>query len=106
MSTIASVGVVKESSLILFDPKSGYIVHVHHVVTLEGGKHPDDTAIARDAREILATIQPQFAKDVLSLQVPPDTFAPGRFFKVDPEKRNLVELIVEENPRRTRRKVD
>jgi hypothetical protein len=106
MTTIASVEIAKESSLILFDPRSGDIVHVHHVVTLEGGKHPDDTAIERDAREMLAAIQPQFAKDVLSMHVPPDTFTPGRCFKVDPENRNLVELVVKEDPRRPGRKVD
>ncbi|MGB9366768.1 MAG: hypothetical protein WCE79_12240 [Xanthobacteraceae bacterium] len=39
------------SMVVLYDPKSGAIVHSHQVVTARGAVHPDAQAIEREALE-------------------------------------------------------
>ncbi len=102
MAAISSIEIEKESVVVLYEARMGNVLHVHHVVTVKGGKHPDDETIERDARAMLTAIQPKVLKDVLSLHVPPDSLQPGHFFKVDPEKRTLIELSLKERPRRAR----
>jgi hypothetical protein len=97
MSSIALDGIAGESTIVLYEPAGGQIVHVHHVVTMNGGTHPDAEALERGALAALSRIHP--GAKVLALEVPPDTFARERLVRVDPGRRVLVDLPVQPRQR-------
>jgi hypothetical protein len=93
MASIALRGIDSESTVVLYEPAGGRIVHVHHVVTVEGGAHPDETAIERAA---LGHLSPAPTRgNILPLHVPSEAFTAGRLFRVDPQKKALIELPIQ-----------
>jgi len=93
VASISLDGIAGESTVVLYEPSGGQIVHVRHVVTMKGGVHPDAEALERGALAALSRIHP--GTKVLALEVPPDTFASERLVRVDPGKRVLIDLPVQ-----------
>lgn len=102
MSEIVIPEVEKESMVVLYEPRTGRIVHRHEVVSARGAVHPDERTQEEDAREQLRLARPdlraEHQADVRALHVEPARWQPDRLYRVDPEKRALVEEP--ERPRR------
>jgi len=93
MKSISPDGIEDESTVVLYEPEGGHIVHVYHVVTIKGGVHPPPKEVERSA---LAHLSPaQLGQKILALHVPTEAITAGRLFRVDPEKRSLIELPVQ-----------
>jgi hypothetical protein len=85
-----------ESLVIVYDNKTGQIVHGHHFVTVKGGKHPDRGARESAALEqFLGEQQPKAAaastQKYSTLDVEPASIQPSVRYKVDIKKGTLVE---------------
>ncbi len=96
MTTIGSLKVESESSLVIYDVVTGRIVHRHDVVTTTGGKHPDQTTRERDAHAQMMQAQPEFTGKTAVLHVDPRTFKPDTLYQVDVKKGVLVEQPVKQ----------
>jgi len=91
MQSIGTLEVEHESVLVAHDPHTGAIVHMHYVVTMKGGTHPDKKTMEKEALEQLSKAQPGMTRHVTLLHVDPKTIKPRTLYKVDVQKRLLVE---------------
>jgi hypothetical protein len=91
MQYIGNLEIEQESTVVVHDPGTGNIVHVHHVVTAKGGKHPDRTTLEKEALDQLSRAQPKVSKAMAVLHVEPGQIKPNLPYKVDVKKRVLVE---------------
>jgi hypothetical protein len=89
-----SFDVERESLVVLYDPGTGRIVHMHNAVTVNGGRHPDQKTMEKDALEQLSLAQPDFKERVELLEVDASTLKEGTLYRVDTKKRVLVETVV------------
>ncbi|HXD47004.1 MAG TPA: hypothetical protein VN655_17920 [Pseudolabrys sp.] len=94
MTTIGTLDVAHESGVVIYDAKTGAIVHRHEVVTVRGGVHPDAKAIEAEALALYAAARPGAKGKTAVLHFDPRTLTPRRLHKVDVAKRKLVELPV------------
>jgi hypothetical protein len=79
------------STVVVYEPDSGTIVHVHHCVTSHGGQHPSEPALAEAALAYASHGKAGTAK-MSVLHVDPSTFHMDAHYRVDPQKRALVEM--------------
>lgn len=91
MSQIVIPEVENESMVVLYERRTGEIVHRHEVVSVRGAEHPDETTRERDAREQFRLAQPDLRDEPEVLHVEPARWQEDRFYRVDPKKRVLVE---------------
>ena len=91
MVTIGTMEVEHESVVVIYDAKTGDILHRHDVVTAKGGKHPDESTREKDAYEQLSQAQPRQKSETAVLHADPRTLKPRTLYKVDINKRALVE---------------
>jgi hypothetical protein len=91
MRHIGTFEVERESIVVLYETSTGRIVHLHNAVTVNGGKHPDQKTVERDALEQLSLAQPGLKEKVDLLQVDPSSLKPRTLYKVDTKKRVLIE---------------
>jgi hypothetical protein len=91
MEHITNLGVEKESVVVVHDPSTGEIAHVHYVITAKGGKHPDQATLEKDALEQFSRLKPRLTKKMALFHAEPAQFKPGTRYKVDTTKRALVE---------------
>jgi len=84
-----SVPVHSVKSCVVYDEVSGEIHHVHHVVTLEGGRESTDAEIEAFAIS-RARVHIPDSKGVRALHVAADALQPGELYAVDPKNRGLV----------------
>jgi hypothetical protein len=87
----ASIEVGHWSMVVVYDERTGKIVHRHQHVTFKGGAHPDKKALARQALE-LAPREGGAPAKLASLHVDPTTLKDEAHYKVDVKKRVLVEV--------------
>ena len=80
----------KWSMVVLYDPKTGDIVHTHQAVTTRGGTHPDDTALEKEAAEHAARIRSASVAGMGFLNVDPSTVELNTRYAVDLKNRSLV----------------
>ena len=102
---MASIGfeMGNESVVVIFNPRTGAIIHRHDVITEKGGKHPDEKTRERDALHQLRQAQPECKAETALLHVNPKTIRPGILYKVDTKKRVLVEQPIKIRRRRPSR---
>lgn len=85
----------EESLVIVYEKKTGQIVHGHHFVTVKGGQHPDGNARESAALEQFLAEQPKAAESVAqrysTLEVAPSSFQPRVRYRVDIKKGTLIE---------------
>jgi hypothetical protein len=91
MEHITNLGVEKESVVVVHDPATGEIAHVHYVITAKGGKHPDKDTLEKDAMEQFTRLKPKVTKKMALFHAEPAHFKPGALYKVDTKMRALVE---------------
>jgi len=93
MTHIGTVEVDRESAVVIYEPRTGQILHLHYVATMKGGSHPDQKTQERDALEQLSHAQPDAKKATAILHVDAAEIEPGRVYKVDPKRRRLVKSV-------------
>ena len=91
----------QRSTVVIYDERTGQIVHRHEVVTMRGGSHPDERTIEADAREELERSRgessgrlsgrPEASQRLAALHVDPARVKPDATYRVDVRKRTLVE---------------
>ncbi len=87
------VEVEQESVVVVYDPKTGDIVHRHHAMTAKGGTHPDQKTLEHDAMEQLSVAQPHAdIKNFAILHVDPAVLKSAILHKVDIAKKALVAI--------------
>lgn len=75
----------------LYDPADGHVMHMHHVITLEGAERRPREEQERSARDSADRLGCRGVYGLEVLHVP--DFDPGdKTYSVDPEKRTLVEV--------------
>lgn len=89
---IGNLEVAQESMTVVYDQQTGRIAHMHYSVTAKGGKHPEQATLEKDALEQLAQLQPGMTAKMALLHVKPASMKPRVFYKVDIQKRILVEM--------------
>ena len=79
------------SMVVVYNRKTGKIMHTHECLTLRGGQHPSQKAIEGETLEhaLLAGIK---AADVSLLPVDPQHVKAGSHYKVDTKTQALVEI--------------
>ena len=102
MASIGTVEVGSESAVVIFDPRTGAIIHRHDVVTEKGGKHPDEKTRERDALEQFRHAQPEFKAKTAVIYVDPNTIKPQAPYKVDTKRLVLVEQPIKQPSKRRR----
>ena len=99
--SVVRLEVDRRSTVVIYDERTGRIVHRHEVVTMRGGSHPDERTIEADAREELErsraessgqlSVRPESSQRLAALHVDPARVKPGVTYRVDVQKRALVE---------------
>lgn len=92
MASIVMPEIEHESMVVLYEPRTGRIMHRHEVVSTKGARHPDERTREADAREQLRLAQPEAAAGVEALHLEPSHWQADRAYRVDPKKRALVEV--------------
>lgn len=82
-----------EKLCVLYEPKTGVIVHTHRVTTMPGGRKVDAAEMERRTRE-RATSRGRDVHKLALLHVDPKTYRPGAFYRVDVKAKALVETKV------------
>src|SRR5579872_327884 len=78
----------KWSMVVLYDPKTGDIVHTHQAVTTRGGTHPDEPALEKEAAEHAARMRS--VAGMSFLHVDPRMVDLNTRYTVDLKNRSLV----------------
>jgi hypothetical protein len=101
---IGSVEVERWSAVVLYDPRSGDIIHLHQCISLKGGEHPSRARLELDAREGLRRVAAgrPIPRRLLPLRVDPRTLDTEYHYRVDPRKRALVKTPARQLLRRRR----
>lgn len=87
--------IVPESTqtCILYDPKSGRIVHLHQEITYPGGRKLTQSDAESRALEAVAKVRGN-AVGLKVLHVSPKELQPSKIYKVDVKAGRLVEQLV------------
>ncbi len=83
--------IVSAKSCVVYDKVKGRILHVHHVLTIEGAQEASDSDVEKKAVE-LATSRGIKPAKISVLSVDPKLLESHARYKVDVKKRVLVEL--------------
>ncbi|HUK43253.1 MAG TPA: hypothetical protein VLW48_02300 [Candidatus Bathyarchaeia archaeon] len=87
------VPIEQESVVVIYDTKTGAVIHRHHAITAKGGAHPDQKTLEHDAMEQLTLARPQIkAGETAILHVDPASLEARTLYKVDVTKRVLVKI--------------
>lgn len=78
------------SSCVVYDPRSGRIVHVHSVVAEPGARIPSREQVAEDALEIARESSGRQVKGLKALHVDPRDIVSGEPKRVEVKKLTLV----------------
>ena len=78
------------SSCVVYDPATGHIQHLHHCVTMAGGRHPSDDEIARDAVAAALRGSLHNRRELKVLHIPAAALEPGKSYFVDHERQALA----------------
>jgi hypothetical protein len=82
-----------DRTCVVYEPKTGAIVHVHRMVTMKGGYVRSDADAHVRALEVAgASVKGRDCKKMQTLMVDSDRLVPHAAFKVDHKKRALVEV--------------
>ncbi|MFH8660809.1 hypothetical protein [Streptomyces afghaniensis] len=89
--TTGDLAIRSFKSCVVFDTSDGRILHIHDVVTIEGGEDTSDEAVARQALQ-LAAERGVDTRNLDTLHLDPETLESGTAFRVDLQARSLVAL--------------
>ncbi len=78
------------SMVVLYDPKTGHIVHTHQAVTTRGGTHPDQATLEKLAADAASRARNASVAGMAFLHVDPSETDAAAHYTVDLEKRSLL----------------
>jgi hypothetical protein len=78
-------------TVLVFDSKSGRIVHVHDTIAIPGAELPEDSELAAQARSKVGAFEELTAGAVDTLLIT-EPLRPGASYRVDPQTRAIVEV--------------
>ena len=78
------------SMVVLYDPKTGNIVHTHQAVTTRGGTHPDQATLEKLAADHASRVRNTSVAGMAFLHVDPRDFDFDARYSVDVRSRSLV----------------
>lgn len=85
--------VISEQVQVVYDGKTGRIIHVHKVSTLRGGETPSEKDVHTRALEHAAVLHGTEKRESMKvISVDPKDFRHGESFKIDTKKLRLVAL--------------
>jgi hypothetical protein len=87
----------RERACVLYDRTTGVIRHIQHVVVMEGGHDPDEREIEAMCRTAL-TKRGQSHDGMNTLHLERGALEPSKMYRVDPKKKELVELPAPKSP--------
>jgi hypothetical protein len=82
------VAVDSEQACVVYEAKTGRVVHLHRVITLRGGKGPSKDAMEARALELAGGGS---RAEVKVLHLDPESLQSGSAYKVDLKKLQLVQ---------------
>jgi hypothetical protein len=77
------------SMVVVYDPKTGQIVHRHEVITSRGGTHPDKPGIEKLVADQLLSARNISVNGLAFLHVDPEAVELGTRYTVDVASRTL-----------------
>jgi len=77
------------SMVVLYDPKTGDILHTHQAVTTRGGTHPDQAALQKEAAEHASRLRKIPADGMAFLAVDPREIDLNARYVVDVKNRSM-----------------
>ena len=80
------------SMVVLYDPKTGHIVHTHQAVTTRGGTHPDQATLEKLAADHASRARNTSAAAMAFLHVDPSEIDSAAHYTVDVKNRSLLKL--------------
>lgn len=86
----STVSVESVKSCVVYSADTGEIHHTHLVVTLEGGRTPDQDEVAQDAMRSYTSQAKATSGELHVLHVAPDDMEPGTRYRVDHANRSLI----------------
>jgi len=82
------VAVESEKACVVYEAKTGRVIHLHRVITLRGGKAPSANAMEARALEL---VRQRSGASVKVLHLEADSVQSGGAYKVDLKKLKLVQ---------------
>lgn len=76
-------------TFVIYDAKSGDLVHGHKAVVLPYGDAPSEKELAEEALETAVEVTKRDRGELRLLEVSEDDLEPGAFYRVDPESERL-----------------
>ena len=80
------------STRVVYDKKTGAVVHVHRAVSFPGAKGRDDAGLDSRALELAGHMTKRKAAEIAVLRVENDQLQPDRHYKVDMKRASLVAI--------------
>jgi predicted RecA/RadA family phage recombinase len=90
----ASVG--ETFTVLVYDARSGDIVHGHKELVLAGGEAPAEDELRTRVMEIAARVTDRDADGLRTLMVSEDDLEVGAFYRVDPKRERLEKLSADQ----------
>src|SRR5271165_4822244 len=78
------------SMVVLYDPKTGDIVHTHQAVTTRGGSHPDPETLEKLAADHASRTKNSSVAGMAFLHVDPSAIDSAAHYTVDVKSRSLL----------------
>ena len=78
------------SMVVLYDPKTGDIVHTHQAVTTRGGTHPDPETLEKLAADHASRARKSSIAGMAFLHVDPSAIDSAAHYTVDVKSRSLL----------------
>lgn len=82
------------SMVFVYDPRTGDIVHAHHVVSAPGGAHPDRDTLEQEAAEQALRASNTPLETMAFLHVDPREIDSDSHYAVDVNSRSLVKTAL------------
>jgi len=90
-SSAGTPAVVSDRLCVVYERKTGRIIHMHRATTLEGGLIPEDDKVRVTALEHAARLHKEEKREHMETTfVDPKTYKAGAFHKIDLKTRKLI----------------
>ena len=80
------------SMVVLYDPKTGAIAHIHQAVTTRGGTHPDQATLEKLAADHASRARSTSVTGMAFLHVDPGEIDSAAHYIVDVKDRSLLKV--------------
>lgn len=82
----------KTQTFLVYDAKTGDLVHGHKVVVLPAAEPPSDKELVEEALQLASEATDRKQDELRVLEVSDDDLEPGAFYRVDPDSERLERI--------------